>query len=284
MDYRRTARHPWTLNLKVAMIDIQNKHIVVIGAARSGLPAALLLKRHGASVFVTDHNAIKPRFKSKLKKKEIPFEENGHTDRAKQADFAVLSPGVPTDAPLVQHYLETDRQVFSEIEVAGWFNESPIVAVTGSNGKTTVTNWLDHTWSLAGREYAIAGNIGRAFSDIVDHSTPQKDALLEVSSFQLDHIDTFRPDISMLLNVTADHLDRYDNDFEKYAAAKFRITENQSSNDWLIYNHDDPTIAEHITTLKKKRRYPAPAGLFRQSRAIGERWRFRAGRQYNYQN
>ena len=264
MDYRRTARHPWSFNPKVAMIDIQDRHIVVIGAARSGLAAALLLKRHGASVFVTDHNTIKPRFKSELKKQEIPFEEKGHTDRAKQAEFAVLSPGVPTKAPLVQHYIETGRDVFSEIEAASWFNKSPIVAVTGSNGKTTVTNWLDHTWSLADRGHATAGNIGYAFSDTVDDSTPQKDALLEVSSFQLDHIDTFRPHISMLLNITADHLDRYDDDFTKYAAAKFRITKNQSSTDWLIYNQDDPTIAKHITAIKEKEDTPQLLSFSRQ--------------------
>ncbi|MDZ7683284.1 MAG: Mur ligase family protein [Fodinibius sp.] len=159
---------------------------------------------------------------------------------------------MPTEAPLVQQYLEEGKEVYSEIEIASWFNKSPIVAVTGSNGKTTVTNWLDHTWKKARTRPCNAGNIGHAFSDLVDQTSETSEALLEVSSFQLDHIDEFHPNISMLLNVTPDHLDRYDNDFDKYAAAKFRITKNQNDNDWFIYNYDDPKTAEHLATLKKK--------------------------------
>lgn len=234
------------------MREVQNKHIVVVGAARSGLAVASLLKRKGARVFVTDHGAINESIKAKLAELEIPFEENGHTDKARSANFLALSPGVPTEAPLVQEYLNADKEVFSEIEIASWFNESPIVAVTGSNGKTTVTNWLDHTWKTAGRDHITGGNIGYAFSDKVDQSAKNCDALLEVSSFQLDHIDRFRPHVSLLLNITPDHLDRYDNDFSKYAAAKFRITENQTDEDWFIYNYDDPTIAGHVESLKKK--------------------------------
>ncbi len=234
------------------MREVTNKHIVVVGAARSGLAVASLLKRKGADVFVTDNSAIAESAKSKLQELKIPFEENGHTDKAEGADFLVLSPGVPTEALLVQKYLEVGKKVFSEMEVAGWFNKSTIVAVTGSNGKTTVTNWLDHTWNKAKRDHITAGNIGYAFSDKVDESQNTQDALLEVSSFQLDHIDRFRPHVSLLLNVTPDHLDRYQNDFSQYAASKFRITENQTGDDWFIYNYDDPTIAEHVEFLKKK--------------------------------
>jgi len=234
------------------MREVKNKHIVVVGAARSGLAVASLLKRKGARVFVTDHNTISDPARTRLEEQEIPFEENGHTERARNADFLALSPGVPTKAPLIQEYLQAGKKVYSEIEVASWFNRSPILAVTGSNGKTTVTSWLDHTWNKARRTHITAGNIGLAFSDKVEQTREDSDAILEVSSFQLDHIDTFRPRISLLLNITADHLDRYEDDFSKYAAAKFRITENQNGNDWFIYNFDDPKIAEHVQFLKSE--------------------------------
>ncbi|WP_138431425.1 UDP-N-acetylmuramoyl-L-alanine--D-glutamate ligase [Fodinibius saliphilus] len=238
------------------MREVQNQHIVVVGAARSGLAVASLLKRKGARVFITDHGAIADNVKAKLKENNIPFEEKGHTDNASGADFLAVSPGVPTEAPLIQEYLNAGKEVFSEIEIASWFNEGPITAVTGSNGKTTVTHWLDHTWQKAERDHITAGNIGHAFSDAVEHTSENTDSLLEVSSFQLDHIDTFKPDVSLLLNITADHLDRYDDDFSKYAASKFRITENQSGNDWFIYNYDDPTIANFVNMLKKKADVP----------------------------
>lgn len=238
------------------MIDVQNRHIVIIGAARSGLAAASLLKQKGARVFVTDNSEIKMNVKSALTEQGIPFEEDGHTEQAKNADFAVLSPGVPTEAPLVQHYLDSGIEVFSEIEIASWFNGNSVIAVTGSNGKTTVTHWLDHTWTLANRSHETAGNIGFAFSDAVKKNSLNCDMLLEISSFQLDHIQDFHPQISLLLNITSDHLDRYENDFLKYAAAKFRITENQSTEDWFIYNYDDPTIKQHVKSLDQQHSAP----------------------------
>ena len=238
------------------MREVANKHIVVVGAARSGLAVASLLKRKGANVFVTDHGAIGDAVKEKLNTLNIDFEENGHTKKAEGAAFLAISPGVPTEAPLVQKYLNSRKKVFSEIEIASWFNKSPIVAVTGSNGKTTVTNWLDHTWKKSGREHVTAGNIGYAFSEKVDQTSENSEALLEVSSFQLDHIDSFHPHISVLLNITADHLDRYDHDFSNYAASKFRVIENQTADDWFIYNYDDPTITGHVNSLKKKEDAP----------------------------
>ena len=235
------------------MNTVKHKNIVVIGAARSGTAAAKLLQKKGATVFVTDYGPIDDFFKDQLQKAGIAFEENGHTARAKKADFAVLSPGVPTEAPLVQHYLNAGKEVFSELEVASWFNQGPITAVTGSNGKTTVANWMDHTWTKAGKRHLTAGNIGDAFSEKVRDSTPETDSLLEVSSFQLDHIRHFHPHVSLLLNITPDHLDRYDNDFEKYAAAKFRIIENQSADDWIIYHHDDPVIRQKMESISPKK-------------------------------
>ncbi len=238
------------------MREVINKHIVVVGAARSGLAVASLLKRKGANVFVTDHGTIVASVKDKLNKLNIDFEENGHTHKAEGGAFLAISPGVPTEAPLVQKYLNDGKEVFSEIEIASWFNKSPIVAVTGSNGKTTVTNWMDHTWEKAGCEHVTAGNIGYAFSDKVDQTSENNEALLEVSSFQLDHIDSFHPHVSVLLNITADHLDRYDHNFSSYAKSKFRIIENQTREDWFIYNHDDPTITKHVDSLKKKEDAP----------------------------
>lgn len=234
------------------MREVENRHIVVVGAARSGVAVASLLHRKGARVFVTDNKEISQNFKNRLTSEGIEFEESGHSAKAREGEFLVISPGVPTRAPLVQEYLEDGKSVFSEMEVASWFNRSPMVAVTGSNGKTTVASWMAHTWKTAGRPHILAGNIGYAFSDQVEESTKEKEAILEVSSFQLDHIDSFQPHISLLLNITPDHLDRYENSLEKYAAAKFRITENQDENDWFIYNHDDPMIKSHVETLKKK--------------------------------
>lgn len=234
------------------MRDIKDRHIVVVGAARSGVAVASLLHRKGARVFVTDNKEISQNFKKRLVSEGIYFEESGHSEQARQGEFLVLSPGVPTKAPLVQEYLDSGKSVFSEMEVASWFNRSRMVAVTGSNGKTTVASWMAHTWKTAARPNVLAGNIGYAFSDRVEETTGTMEAILEVSSFQLDHIDSFHPYISLLLNITPDHLDRYDNSLEMYAAAKFRITENQGQDDWLIYNFDDPLIKGHVESLKKK--------------------------------
>jgi UDP-N-acetylmuramoylalanine--D-glutamate ligase len=239
------------------MKNVKNKHILVIGAAKSGSAAAKLLQNKGADVFVTDNNTIEALFKKQLQYTGIPFEENGHTQKAGHFDFAVLSPGVPDKTPLVQEFLKSGKPVYSEIEAASWFNRGPVIAVTGSNGKTTVTHWLDHTWKLAGKKHLTAGNIGEAFSAKVPESTSETDSLLEVSSFQLDHIDTFHPHISVLLNITADHLDRYEGSLQKYAAAKFRIMDNQTTDDWIIYHMDDPVIHEKMQTVVKKKSLPA---------------------------
>lgn len=256
MDYCRAAWHPRTINSETAMREVTEKHIVVAGAARSGVAVACLLQRKGADIFASDHSVIADSNKKRLTNNGIPFEENGHTHAAKQGEFLVVSPGVPTQSPIVQHYLNSGKKVYSEIEVASWFNHSSILAVTGSNGKTTVTNWLDHTWKIAKRDHLLGGNIGVAFSDTVEESSPGKQAILEVSSFQLDHIDTFRPQIGLILNITPDHLDRYDHDIQQYAASKFRITENQQEEDYLIYHFDDPIIRDHVKRLKKRESAP----------------------------
>lgn len=231
------------------MTIVKDKHIVVIGAARSGVAAAILLKSKGADIFVSDLGQISDSAREKLNKNSIRFEENGHTDSAEAADFAVVSPGVPTESAVVQNYLNAGKKVYSEIEVASWFTDEKIVAITGSNGKTTVTSWLNDIWETASVDHTLSGNIGFAFSEKVDSSVGTH--ILEVSSFQLDHIHTFKPDISVLLNITPDHLDRYGGSLEKYAQAKFRITENQTANNWFIFNYDDPIIKQHVERLQQ---------------------------------
>ncbi len=238
------------------MKKLKDKYIVVIGAARSGVAVAKLLKNNGAEVFITDNSSIAEKFKNELKGEGISFEENNHTQKAAYGDFGVISPGVPTESSLVQAYLMSGKEIFSEIEVASWFNKSSVIAVTGSNGKTTVTNWLDHTWKLANKAHLTAGNVGNAFSASVETTRKNKDTILEVSSFQLDHIQKFHPHISLILNITPDHLERYQKKLESYAQSKFRITKNQTADDWLIYYRDNAIIGEQLNKLKKKAQYP----------------------------
>lgn len=238
------------------MKDLQGKHIVVAGAARSGVAAALLLKRKGAIPFVSDYSSVTQETADKLITESIDFEQNRHSEKALNGEFLVLSPGVPTTSSIVQSYINSGKNVYSEIELASWFNRSPIVAVTGSNGKTTAASWLAHTWKMAARDSVLAGNIGTAFSDHVEHTSPDKDLLLEVSSFQLDHIDSFHPNVSIILNITPDHLDRYNQDFEKYASSKLNITKNQTASDWFIYNFDDPILSDHARHLADKENSP----------------------------
>ncbi len=237
------------------MMDVKNRNIVVLGAARSGVAAAILLQKKGANIFVSDYGAIAQHQKQKLLAENISFEENGHSDKAKMADFAVVSPGVPTQSPIIQHYLTANKKVYSEIEAASWFTNKDIIAITGSNGKTTVTSWIADVFKTAKVDYSLAGNIGYAFSEEVAENKGYP--ILEVSSFQLDHIDTFKPHISLLLNITPDHLNRYNNSFEEYAAAKCRITENQTSKDYFIYNSDDPVVNNHAVEVENRDNHPA---------------------------
>ncbi len=238
------------------MIQIRNKKIAVIGAARSGLAAARLLHGHGADVRVSDRSSIRPEGRALLDAEGIRWEEGGHSDLSRQVDLAVVSPGVPDEAPVMEFYRTAGIPVFSELEVASWYNKGPIIAVTGSNGKTTVSSWLAWTWRTAGRPFLLAGNIGTAFSEVVEETRPGQTSILEVSSFQLDHIRHFRPDVSILLNITPDHLDRYGNRFENYVASKLSIIRNQQADDALLYNLDDPVLAERMEELARQEIHP----------------------------
>jgi UDP-N-acetylmuramoylalanine--D-glutamate ligase len=239
------------------MMDVKNRHIVVAGAARSGMAAAILLKEKGAYPFVTDNGPVPEPAKKVFKENDIPFEEKQHSQKAYEGEFLIVSPGVPTATPVVQHYIRNKKGVYSEIEFASWFCKSPMFAVTGSNGKTTVANWMAHTWKTAGRKYILSGNIGTAFSEKVLSTSADTDALIEVSSFQLDHIDTFQPRVSMILNITPDHLDRYNNNFAQYAASKLSITSNQTAGNTFVFNGDDPLLVNHAEELSEKENGPA---------------------------
>ncbi|MCH8567869.1 MAG: UDP-N-acetylmuramoyl-L-alanine--D-glutamate ligase [Balneolales bacterium] len=239
------------------MKKVKDLNIVVVGGARSGAAVAVLLENAGAKVFVTDSNAIGGFQKEVLATNDIAFEENGHSLRARQAEMVVVSPGVPDEAPIIQYFLNNDIPVNSEIEIASWFCKSPIVAITGSNGKTTTTSWLQHIWKTADKPALVAGNIGRAVSEVVLDTSPEKDLILEVSSFQLDHISRFRPKTATILNITPDHLNRYQNRFDFYAASKMRIIKNQQPDDFFVYNFDDPVLKSQIIKANIKEDGPA---------------------------
>jgi UDP-N-acetylmuramoylalanine--D-glutamate ligase len=228
--------------------DIHTAQGTVVGGARSGRAVARLLAEAGAEVFLTEQGPPPQGLPETLDASGIAYEFGGHTARALDADFLVLSPGVPTQSNIVQQALRAGIDVYSEIEAASWFCEAPIVAITGTNGKTTTTSLTGHVFRRGRGEerVTVAGNIGYPFSDYVQDVAPTDVVVLEVSSFQLDHVETFRPRVSVLLNITPDHLNRYNHDFEAYAQAKFNIFRNQGDGDVVVYNHDDERVRSRV--------------------------------------
>lgn len=214
--------------------------LAIIGAQESGVGAAVLAKKLGMDVFVSDAGKIKDAYRDQLKALGIAYEEGGHTkDRVLGSDEIVKSPGVPDTAPLVVEAVANGMSVISEIEFASRHTTARIVGITGSNGKTTTTLLMGHILRKAGIDVAVGGNVGTSFAGLV----AQRDYplyVLELSSFQLDGIKAFRPDIAILLNITPDHLDRYGYKLENYAASKFRIGMNQTAQDHFIHCADDP--------------------------------------------
>ena len=225
---------------------VKDKAVSVLGAARSGMAVANLLARHGARVFVSEYGMLSDEKKGTLDKQGVRWEEGGHSGAAVQADFVVISPGVPSGTSIVKQITLAGRPVYSEIEVASWFCKAPIVAITGSNGKTTTTELLGHAFTLAGTTTWVCGNMGTPFSGLADQTSEVDVVVLEVSSFQLDYIESFRPKVSVLLNITPDHLDRYDYNIDLYAASKLRISKNQTDSDVLVFNMDDQGIRERM--------------------------------------
>ena len=227
-----------------------SKKIVILGAGESGVGTALLAKQKGYDVFVSDAGEIKPVFKAELEANAISFESGAQdVERILAADEVMKSPGIPEKNELVKQVRAKGIPVISEIEFGYRYKgNSKIVAITGSNGKTTATSLLYHICKVAEEDAAIVGNIGFSFARQVAED-PKALYVIEVSSFQLDDIKSFRPDIAILLNITEDHLDRYNYQFENYIKSKFRIIENQTEKDCFIYCIDDEVIVKQLELL-----------------------------------
>ncbi|MDE3252311.1 MAG: UDP-N-acetylmuramoyl-L-alanine--D-glutamate ligase, partial [Bacteroidota bacterium] len=224
--------------------------LVILGGGESGIGAAILGKKQGYEVWLSDGGPIKPRYKQELFDNGIEFEEGQHTaERILTADEVMKSPGIPEKNEMVKKIRARGIPVISEIELAYRFKgNSKIVAITGSNGKSTTTALTYHICQTAGLDCAMVGNIGISFAKQVAVD-PKALYVVEVSSFQLDDIKEFRPDIAVLLNITEDHLDRYDYRFENYINSKFRIIENQTDQDYFIYCDDDEVILQKLPLL-----------------------------------
>lgn len=222
------------------------KRIVVLGAGESGAGAAVLAKKEGFDVFVSDMSKINDKYKKVLDDHGIQWEEEHHTEELiLNADEIIKSPGIPEKAPMIQKLMAQGTHIISEIEFAGRYTHSKMICITGSNGKTTTTSLIYHIFKAAGYDAGLAGNIGRSLALQVAED-PHEYYIIELSSFQLDNMYDFRANIAILLNITPDHLDRYDFKFENYAAAKMRITQNQTAEDSFIYWNDDPVIKEEL--------------------------------------
>lgn len=238
-------------------MNLSGKKISVIGAERSGLAAAKLIKKLGGIPFVSDsadQNKIKSSIE-KLKSDKIDFEAGGHSDKVFDCDFIVVSPGVPSDADVIKNAVQKKIKIISEIDLAASVCKGKIIAVTGTNGKTTTTSLIGYLFNECGKKTYTAGNIGNAFSEIALDVKEDEFVSLEVSSFQLDNIENFKPNIAIILNVTPDHLNRYENKFENYIAAKLNIYRNQDEKDYLILNKDNAALINSLTHYRSKSYY-----------------------------
>jgi len=224
------------------------KRLVILGGGESGVGTAILGKQKGWEVFLSDKGSLKPHYRETLNKEGIQWEEGTHTEeKILSADVIMKSPGIPDKAPIIKKAHEKGIAVISEIEFASQYTDSLIVGITGSNGKTTTTLLTYHIFKEAGLQVGLGGNIGYSFAELVATENPPY-YVLEISSFQLDGIEYFAPHIAVLLNITPDHLDRYDYKFENYIDSKFRIAMNQTENDYLIYDTDDEVITQWLST------------------------------------
>jgi UDP-N-acetylmuramoylalanine--D-glutamate ligase len=227
-----------------------NRHIAILGAGESGVGAAVLAKKQGWDVFVSDAGAIKDSFKKELNDLAVQWEELGHSEeRILAAELVIKSPGIPEKAPLVKKLREKGVKIISEIEFAGYYNTAKTICITGSNGKTTTTMLTHHILKKAGIRVGLAGNVGASFAKQVAEEEFDW-YVVELSSFQLDDMHEFRADIAILTNITPDHLDRYNYEMQNYTNAKFRILQNQTEADWFIYNADDPIISKEVAQRK----------------------------------
>ena len=233
------------------------KRLVVLGAGESGAGAAVLAKVKGFEVFVSDMSKIKDKYKELLNKYQIPWEEGQHTENLiLNADEVVKSPGIPNNAPMVEKLKAQGTSIISEIEFAGRYTNAKMICITGSNGKTTTTSLIYHIFKSAGYNVGLAGNIGQSLALQVAEKNYDY-YIIELSSFQLDNMYDFRANIAILMNITPDHLDRYDYKMQNYVDAKFRITQNQTEEDAFVFWNDDPIIQKELSKYGLKARlYP----------------------------
>ena len=223
------------------------KRIVILGAAESGVGAAALAKVKGFDVFVSDMGQIKQNYKELLRQYDVPWEEGHHTEELiLNAVEVVKSPGIPEDAPMVRKVRDAGIPIISEIEFAGRYTDAKMICITGSNGKTTTTSLIYHIFQAAGYNVGLAGNIGRSLALQIAEGKTYDYYVIELSSFQLDNMYDFRANIAVLLNITPDHLDRYEGSMQKYTDAKMRIVQNQTEEDAFIYWNDDPIISREL--------------------------------------
>ncbi|MGL5318218.1 MAG: UDP-N-acetylmuramoyl-L-alanine--D-glutamate ligase [Bacteroidales bacterium] len=229
------------------------ERIVILGAGESGVGAAILAQQKGFDVFVSDMSAIKDKYKAMLSEYQISFEELQHTETLiLNADEVIKSPGIPDKAPIVKKLKERNISIISEIEFAARYTHAKMICITGSNGKTTTTMLIYQMLKDAGLNVGLAGNVGKSLALQVAHEEYDY-YVVELSSFQLDNMYQFRAHIAILLNITPDHLDRYEYQMQNYVNSKFRITQNQTEDDYFIFWNEDPVIAEEI----KKRKFGA---------------------------
>lgn len=221
----------------------QDKMVVILGAGESGTGAAYLAKQRCFDVFVSDMGQIATKYLQKLKEWEIPFEQGKHNSEfiLENADLVIKSPGIPPTAPLVKQLVEKGIPVIDELEFASYYTRATLIGITGSNGKTTTTRLVHHILQKAGYKAGLAGNVGYSLAEQVAKDD-QDYYVIEMSSFQLDGTYSFRPNIAILLNITPDHLDRYEYKLEKYIASKFQIAQNQTAEDLFIYNGEDQNL------------------------------------------
>lgn len=225
------------------------KRLVILGAGESGVGAAILGKDKGMDVFVSDFGPIKDKYAAMLQAEGIPYEQGGHTEALiLNADEVVKSPGIPPTAPIMLKIKDKGIPVISEIELAGRYSDAKMVCITGSNGKTTTTLLIHHILTAAGIDAGLAGNVGHSLALQVARS-PHPVYVIELSSFQLEDMRDFRANVAVMLNITPDHLDRYDHKMENYVRAKFRILNNMRPVDAFVYWHDDPVIAAQMRQM-----------------------------------
>lgn len=232
---------------KQSKIVNRKSKIVILGGGESGVGTAILGKKKGFEVFVSDFGKIKEKYKQVLINNGIEWEDEGHSEeKILAADVVMKSPGIPDKAPIIKKLHEKGVKVISEIEFAAKYTKAIIVGITGSNGKTTTASLTYELLKNGGLNVALGGNIGKSFAEQVSEEK-YKNFVLELSSFQLDGIETFAPHIAVLTNLSPDHLDRYDYKYENYIASKFRITMNQTSQDYFIYDADDVEIIKWLS-------------------------------------